>query len=243
MDTAIIIPARYDSSRFPGKPLVDILGKSMIERVWGQCIKVLSPKNIFIATDSNKIFDHCISKGMQPIMTSNKCLTGTDRVYEASEKIDAKTIINVQGDEPLISPNDLNLVINESRNNPSKIINAMCAITDESEFRNLSIPKVIFDQDMKLLYMSRAPIPNNKDNSFEKAWKQVCIYAFPKNYLKIFANYGKRSVIESIEDLEILRFLELGYEVKMIEVSKSSIAVDFEDDVLKVEKAIRERNL
>lgn len=243
MDTAIIIPARYDSSRFPGKPLVDILGKSMIERVWGQCIKVLSPKNIFIATDSNKIFDHCISKGMQPIMTSNKCLTGTDRVYEASEKIDAKTIINVQGDEPLISPNDLNLVINESRNNPSKIINAMCAITDESEFRNLSIPKVIFDQDMKLLYMSRAPIPNNKYNSFEKAWKQVCIYAFPKNYLKIFANYGKRSVIESIEDLEILRFLELGYEVKMIEVSKSSIAVDFEDDVLKVEKAIRERNL
>ena len=243
METAIIIPARYDSSRFPGKPLVDILGKSMIERVWGQCVKVLPPKNVFIATDSNKIFDHCTSKGLQSIMTSNSCLTGTDRVYEASEKIKAKTIINVQGDEPLISPNDLKLVINESKNNPSKIINAMCPITDETEFRNLSVPKVICNQENKLLYISRAPIPINKNNFFNKAWKQVCIYAFPNNYLKIFANYGKKTYIESIEDLEILRFLELGYEVKMIEVSKSSIAVDCKDDVLRVEKVIRERNL
>ena len=242
MDIAIVIPARFDSSRFPGKPLVEILGTSMIERVWKQCIKVLPIKNVFVATDSEKIANHCKMKGIQFIMTSSSCLTGTDRVYEASKKIKAKIIVNVQGDEPLILPEDIQLIIKEAKKNPKLIINAMCPIIDESEFRKISVPKVVCRKDGMLFYISRAPIPLDKNNGHEKSWKQVCIYAFPIKALENFAKNGNKTPIESIEDIEIIRFLELGFQVKMIRVSQSSIAVDYPDDILRVEKAILEKS-
>jgi len=239
MDTAIIIPARYKSSRFPGKPLVDILGKSMIHRVWEQCCKVLPLENIFVATDSNEIANHCLDLNIQILMTSSNCHTGTDRVYEASNQIQADTIINVQGDEPLINPDDINQVIIESKKYPNQIINAMCPIINESDYRSVNIPKVVVSKDLKLLYMSRAPIPMDKKKSFSAAWKQVCIYAYPHASLKRFASEQNKTPLEFLEDIEILRFLELGYEVKMIEVSSSSIAIDIPDDVKRVEKVIK----
>ena len=239
MDTAIIIPARFDSSRFPGKPLIDILGKSMIHRVWQQCREVLPAANIFVATDSEKIAEHCSKNNIQTLLTSVNCLTGTDRVYEASKKIQANTIINVQGDEPLINPEDIKKVIEEAKKYPSQIINAMCPILEEKDFRNVNIPKVVFRKDFQLLYMSRAPIPIDKINSFSKAWKQVCIYAFPKIALQDFAREATKTPLEFLEDIEILRFLELGYDIKMIEVSTSSIAIDVPYDVERVEKVIR----
>mgnify|MGYP000159086026 FL=1 len=239
MDTAIIIPARYKSSRFPGKPLIDILGKSMIHRVWEQCREVLPSANIFVATDSEKIADHCKNNNIQVLLTSSDCLTGTDRVYEASKQIQAETIINVQGDEPLINPEDIKKVIEEAKKYPSQIINAMCPILEEKDFRSINIPKVVFRKDFQLLYMSRAPIPIDKINSFSKAWKQVCIYAFPKIALQDFARESFKTPLEFLEDIEILRFLELGYDIKMIEVSTSSIAVDVPDDIARVERAIR----
>ena len=239
MDTAIIIPARFDSSRFPGKPLIDILGKSMIHRVWQQCREVLPAANIFVATDSEKIAEHCSKNNIQTLLTSVNCLTGTDRVYEASKKIQANTIINVQGDEPLINPEDIKKVIEEAKKYPSQIINAMCPILEEKDFRNVNIPKVVFRKDFQLLYMSRASIPIDKNNSFSKAWKQVCIYAFPKASLQDFARESSKTPLEFVEDIEILRFLELGYDIKMIEVSTSSIAIDVPYDVERVEKVIR----
>ena len=239
MDTAIIIPARYQSTRFPGKPLINILGKSMIRRVWEQCEKAIPSKNIFVATDSEKIKNHCLENNIQVLLTSSDCLTGTDRVYEASKQIQAETIINVQGDEPLINPADIKKVIEESKRYPNKIINAMCPILEEKDFRSINIPKVVVRKDFQLLYMSRAPIPIDKINSFSKAWKQVCIYAFPKNALKSFSLEGSKTPLEFLEDIEILRFLELGYDIKMIEVSTSSIAVDVPKDVKRVVEAIR----
>jgi 3-deoxy-manno-octulosonate cytidylyltransferase (CMP-KDO synthetase) len=239
IDTAIIIPARYQSSRFPGKPLIDILGRSMIHRVWEQCKEVLPSTNIFVATDSEKIADHCSKNNIQALLTSSECLTGTDRVYEASKQIQAETIINVQGDEPLIDPEDIKKVIEEAKKYPSQIINAMCPILEEKDFRSINIPKVVFRKDFQLLYMSRAPIPIDKINSFSKAWKQVCIYAFPKIALQDFARESFKTPLEFLEDIEILRFLELGYDIKMIEVSTSSIAVDVPDDIARVERAIR----
>jgi 3-deoxy-manno-octulosonate cytidylyltransferase (CMP-KDO synthetase) len=239
MDTAIIIPARYKSSRFPGKPLVDILGKTMIHRVWEQCGKVLPSQNIFVATDSQKIAKHCLKNNIQILMTSPKCLTGTDRVYEASKQIQADTIINVQGDEPLIDPEDINRVILESKKYPKQIINAMCPISDETDYRSINIPKVVVRKDLQLLYMSRSPIPMDKKNSFSDAWKQVCIYAFPQASLQRFATEESKTPLEFLEDIEILRFLELGYDVKMVEVSSSSIAIDIPDDVKRVERVIK----
>ena len=243
MKSAIIIPARYQSSRFPGKPLVNILGVSMIHRVWQQCSKAIKPEHIFVATDSEKIAEHCRDHGIQIIMTSNRCLTGTDRIYEASNHINAKTIINVQGDEPLVDPKDIQTIVAAVDKYPNQIINAMCPVQSEEDYRSTTIPKVVFRPDGRLLYMSRASIPTDKNLNYSKAWRQVCIYAFPSKALKSFGNTDFKTPLESLEDIEILRFLELGYEVKMIEVSLSSIAVDIPDDVKKVEKAIHERSV
>jgi len=243
LKTAIIIPSRYQSSRFPGKPLVDILGKSMIHRVWEQCIQVLPKECVFVATDSKDIAEHCKKYGIQIIMTSSDCLTGTDRVYEASKQINVRTVINVQGDEPLIKPEDIRAVIAQSEEYPNQIINAMCPILSDDDFRSTTVPKVVFRPDGSLLYMSRSAIPSDKTNSFKKAWKQVCIYAFPQIALEAFSSETSKTPLENIEDIEILRFLELGYDVNMIEVSLSSIAVDVPEDVKKVESAILERSV
>jgi 3-deoxy-manno-octulosonate cytidylyltransferase (CMP-KDO synthetase) len=242
MNKVIIIPARYQSSRFPGKPLVDILGISMICRVWNKCVEILPAKYIFVATDSKEIAEHCKSNKIQVLMTSSNCLTGTDRVYEASKQFDSNTmIINVQGDEPLIDSEDIRTVIDAAENNPNMVINAMCPIVIERDYRSVNIPKVVFRPDGRLLYMSRSPMPIGKNNNFSKAWRQVCIYAFPSHILERYSNKGKKTPLEEIEDIEILRFIELGYDVHMIKVSSSSIAVDIPEDVERVKDVIRGR--
>ena len=231
----IIIPARYQSSRFPGKPLIPILGKPMIVRVWERCIKVLPPDNVYVATDDDRIFNCCKDRGINVLMTSENCLTGTDRVFEASKMVEADIIINVQGDEPLICEQDIQTVIDMAKEHPKSVINAMCQIKDERDFRSSTVPKVVARPDGRLLYMSRAAIPTDKVFGFHQAKKQVCIYAFPLKALSDFANVGSKTPLEAIEDIEILRFLELGFEVMMVEVSVSSVAVDIPDDLKRVE--------
>ena len=237
-DFIVVIPARFKSSRFPGKPLAMIAGKSMIHRVWERCCLAVDRHLVYVATDDDRIAEHCTQLGIQYLMTSEDCLTGTDRVYEASKLIDAKFYVNVQGDEPLLEPKDILDVISEAHKRPNEIINAMCAIDDENDFRSSSVPKVVVRPDGRLLYMSRAPIPTTKKFEFKKASKQVCIYAFPRDALKGFASVGRKTALESVEDIEILRFLELGLDVRMIEVSSASIAVDFPEDAARVEKVI-----
>jgi len=239
MNPKIVIPARYQSTRFPGKPLVDIAGKSLIQRVWDRCCQVLSYSDVYIATDDEKIRNHCNEHKMQVIMTPNTCLTGTDRIYEASKNLDADFIVNVQGDEPLISPNDIIKVIDAHNRQREYVHCGMCPIRSEEDFRNPSVPKVVTKDNGKLMYISRAPIPTDKNLSFGQAMKQVCIYAFEKAALDDFGESNCKARLESIEDIEILRFFELGYDIEMIEVSESSIAVDFPEDVTRVIEAIK----
>jgi 3-deoxy-manno-octulosonate cytidylyltransferase (CMP-KDO synthetase) len=172
-------------------------------------------------------------------MTSEQCKTGTDRVYEACSQIsNLDFVINVQGDEPIINPLDIQTIIEAYQSNPNNIINGMAKIESEAEYNSLTIPKVVFRQDGRLLYMSRAAIPSNKSNQFNKAWKQICIYAFPINALKEFSLYPNKTLFEQEEDIEILRFLELGYDVIMKEVEGKSVAVDTKDDVLRVSQLL-----
>lgn len=237
-DFIVVIPARIQSTRLPNKPLVKILGKTLIERTYNQCIKAVDPALVYVATDSEKIKEHCETKGIQVLMTSDKALTGTDRVYEASEKIAAKYYINVQGDEPVINPEDITSIIENIDFEGNSILNGYTEIDDEESYLSTSTPKVVFRPDGKLLYMSRAPIPGNKKGSFSKAWRQVCIYAFPAKSLKAF-NEVSKTTLENIEDIEILRFLELNYDVDMIQLSNQSIPVDLPEDIEKVEEYIR----
>jgi 3-deoxy-manno-octulosonate cytidylyltransferase (CMP-KDO synthetase) len=233
----IIIPARFESTRFPGKPLVEINGIPMIKRVWLKCIQALDEKDVYVATDSKIIYDFCKENAINVVLTP-ECLTGSDRVYQASLKIDADIYINVQGDEPLISPYDIESVISVSKELPNSVINAMSPITEFIDFNSSAIPKVVVNMESDLLYMSRASIPLTKKKTMVKAYKQVCIYAFPKKTLEMFANQSSKTPLESIEDIEILRFLELNVPVKMIEVSSSSIAVDYPEDVKRVENVL-----
>ena len=240
MKTLVIIPARYKSSRFPGKPLVDILGKTLIQRVWEQCIKAFRSTDVYVATDDERIKNHCKENNIQYIMTSLDHQTGTDRVCEAYKKIGKKysTILNVQGDEPLIKPQDILEVANAPNRTPITVCCGYCKIKFEEEFRNPNIIKLAMTNDKRLLYASRVGIPTNKNLEFQWGYKQVCIYAFSPLALSEFSKFD-RTLLESVEDIELLRFLDHRYNIQMVEVSRSSIPVDIPEDVEKVKEALR----
>ena len=134
MHFIVVIPARYNSTRLPGKPLIKIKGVSMIKRTYLQCLKVVSREKIFIATDNMKIFNFCKKENMKVLMTSKRCLTGTDRIAEVAKKIKAKFYINVQGDEPICNPIDLKKLITTAKKYPNEIINGYTEIKDKKLF-------------------------------------------------------------------------------------------------------------
>ena len=243
MKYIIVIPARFKSKRLPGKPLANIGGLPMIVRTYNQCKKVVSENKIIVATDSLKIKNVCNEYNIKSIITSNKCLTGTDRVAEVAKKIKCNFYINVQGDEPFFNPNDLKILIKEAEKKPNEVINGYTEIKNKKLFFSSSIPKVVFDKKGYLLYMSRGPIPSNKALEFKKAWRQVCAYSFPRKALLDFTKTKNKTPIEFLEDIEILRFLENGYKVKMIKMSNKSLAVDNNEDLEKAKIYLKYKKL
>lgn len=236
-----IIPARYRSSRYPGKPLVKLLGKPMVIWVAELTARSLGPLNVFVATEDKSIADVVKRYGFQAILTSEQALTGTDRIWEASKQMDADIYINVQGDEPLVSPEDIQKIITTKKKFPDEVVSGMCQIHPDEDPANLNIPKVVTTENNRMVYMSRSPIPGSKVKNIpsKKYWKQVCIYAFNKRELNAFGEFGRKSFLESIEDIELLRFLELDIPVRMAETSGGSYAVDIPEDVAVVEAAIK----
>ena len=239
IDFLLVIPARYKSKRLPGKPLLDINGLPMIIRTFNQCCKAVPRSKILVATDDKRIQKVCEMNNINTIMTSNKCLTGTDRIAEVSMKIKKDFYINVQGDEPICNPMDIKKIIKYAKRFPNSVINGYTKIKERKQFYSSNIPKVVFNNKENLLYMSRSPIPSNKKKKFVKAWRQVCIYSFPYKSLKIYTSVKKKTTLESIEDLESNRFLELGYQVKMLKMSNISVAVDTKEDLVKVRKLVK----
>ena len=211
----------------------------MVLRVADICRKVKNVK-VFIATDSKKIAKVVKNKGYNHIFTSTSCLTGTDRVAEASKKVKSKIYINVQGDEPTIKPQDIEKVIVAKKKFPNHVICGYDKIHDFEKPKSLNIPKVVVNSKGELIYISRALVPGaKKTNQKIQYHKQVCIYAFNKNQLKKFYSTKKKSETESIEDIEILRFFDLNEKIKMIKLNSNSIAVDEISDVKKVEKLLK----
>ena len=241
METAIIIPARYSSKRFLGKPLKKILGKEMLIRVVEKCLRAISKNNIFVATDNKSIFNLVKNNKYNALITPRTCKTGTDRVYIASKKISAKIFINVQGDEPLVKASDIKKIINAKKKFKNHVICGYAPILSSENPKNKNIPKVLLNNKEELMYISRLPIPASKkpNKLLENFKKQVCIYAFNKKELKMFYDFGKKSKVEKSEDIEIIRFLELNVPIKMIRLSKGSIAVDVISDIKKVEKILK----
>ena len=242
MKSVVIIPARYQSTRFPGKPLTSLVGKPMVLWVAEIGARAVGRENVYVATEDDRIFDVVEHAGFQAIMTGDDALTGTDRVAEAAESIDADIYLNVQGDEPLLDPADIRKIRDKKADCMDAVINGCCRLSDSEDPHNINIPKVITNEAGLMVYMSRQAIPGFKDvkNAPRNYNKQVCIYAFTRNELRDFKNFGRKSRLEKCEDIEILRFLELGKKILMVETSGGSLAVDVPEDVAPVEAALRQ---
>jgi 3-deoxy-manno-octulosonate cytidylyltransferase (CMP-KDO synthetase) len=244
MNIIAIIPARYESSRFQGKPLQDICGKLMIERVYLQAKKVVEFDQVYAATDDDRIYTACTERSIPCIMTSKKHKTGTDRVGEVAEKIPADIYVNIQGDEPLIEPETIRAAIVPFINNPHgsiQVTNLMARIHNPVDLINPTVPKVIASKDGRGIYLTRSAAPFPKGNINVNYYKQVCVYGFRPEALQFYCR-SPRGQIESIEDIEILRFIESGYHVHYIEVDSDTIAVDTPNDLERVIEYIRTCN-
>jgi len=237
----VIIPARYASSRFPGKPLIPLLGKPMILWVAELSARAVGKENVYVATDDVRIADSVRQAGFNPLMTNSNALTGTDRLTEASRSLDYDIFINVQGDEPMVNPVDIISCIKTKSRFPDKIINGYCWIGNDEDPKNVNLPKVITNEKDHLVYISRARLPASKDkkNKPERYKKQVCIYGFSREDLEAYSSFGRKSELEHAEDIEILRFLELDRQVIMYECHAGSLAVDVPADVYRVELALQ----
>lgn len=241
MRTVGVIPSRYESTRFPGKPLAMICGKPMIYWVYKQAMKVDMLDSVYVATDSEKIRQVCEQYNMKVIMTSSQHQTGTDRLGEVAKHIEADFYVNIQGDEPLIEPETIEAVVKYYRANPDvKIINTRTLLRDDDDVNCPTIVKVVAADNGDGMYLSRAPIPYPKKGQSVQYYKHLGLYGLTADALKFFSETNRTSV-EKIEDIEMLRFMENGYTIKFVTVNSSTIGVDTPSDIDKVEKEMRER--
>ena len=204
--------------------------------------KAVGQEFVYVATEDTRIFDLVESAGFKAVMTSVRALTGTDRLAEASEKIDADIYINVQGDEPTLNPIDIQKISDKTVENMELGINAYCWISKHEKPESGNIPKVITNENNKLIYISRKALPGFKNikNAPTGYKKQVCIYGFTKEELLAFKNFGRQSTLEYSEDIEILRFFELDKSILMVETQGGSLAIDVPEDIAPVETALKQ---
>lgn len=241
MRSVVMIPARYGSSRYPGKPLVPLLAKPMILWVAELSARAVGKENVYVATEDKRIADVVEKAGFLAVMTTDDALTGTDRLAQAAEQVASDLYINVQGDEPLADPDDILKVRDAKLTHMDNVINGYSWVGDNEDPHSVNIPKVVTNERNELVYMSRLALPGFKDVKCAPTHykKQVCIYAFTREELAAFRDFGRKSELEHSEDIEILRFLELGKKILMVETRPGSLAVDVPEDVEKVEAALR----
>lgn len=233
-----VIPARYKSTRFPGKPLVEICGKPMIWWVYQQALKVNDIEEVYLATDDVRIEEICKQYGMNVIMTSSEHKTGSDRVAEVALNVAGDLFVNIQGDEPVIEPLMIQEVIDIFQDEQVYFGTLKKEITDRKLIEAYSTVKVVTDCNGDALYFSRSVIPSNiKDGKMSRVFRHVGIYAYRKEFL---LNYTKipQSELELGEAIEPLRAMENGYKVRVRETEFDSIGVDLPEHVKLVEDKI-----
>lgn len=239
-----VIPARYKSSRFPGKPLVPICGKPMIYWVYQQAMKVEEFDEVYVATDDERIRTACEQYHMNVIMTSGKHQTGSDRVAEVAEKTEGDLYVNVQGDEPVIHPEMIRQVISIFFEDESVYFGSLKKeITDPDEIRAASTVKVVTDDQGDALYFSRSVIPSNlKDGKQARVFRHVGIYAYKRDFLLKFSGM-EQTELELGEGIEPLRAMQKGYRMRLKETTYSSIGVDLPEHVALVEEILRQQKM
>ncbi|UCG34999.1 MAG: 3-deoxy-manno-octulosonate cytidylyltransferase [Candidatus Omnitrophota bacterium] len=237
-----VIPARYASTRLPYKLTKNILGKPLLQWTWQSACSAHSLDKILIACDDSSLKEMAEGFGAEAVLTSSDHTSGTDRVAEAVSEIDARVVINIQADEPLIHPSVINTLAEEMLADSKLMMGtARKKIVEEDEINNPNVVKVVTDKDGYALYFSRFPIPYHREEVAQKQYdKHLGIYAYTKDFLYEFKNLPP-SYLERAEKLEQLRALEAGYKIKVIESQFDSWGVDTEEDLKHVEKILSER--
>lgn len=237
MKTIIVIPARYASTRFPGKPLTHIRGMTMIQRVYEQAVKSGAAKKVLVATDDERIFSHVKDFLGEVVMTSAMHKSGTDRCFEALEKIDENfdIVINLQGDEPFIQTEQLHKLISCFSDHNCRIATLVKKIEKKEDVENPNVVKVVKDVNNYALYFSRSTIPFTRENeNLPTYFKHLGLYAYRAETLKDITSLPPSS-LEFAESLEQLRWLESGYKIKVAETELESIAIDTPADLKRAE--------
>ncbi len=241
-----VIPARYAATRLPGKPLVNIAGKSMIQRVWERVSRAKRIAKVVVATDDERIRAAVKAFGGEAIMTRPNHLSGTSRIAEVAVSNHADIFINVQGDEPLIAPEAVDALADCIAGEDSIALATLAvALKNPADIMDPNICKVVLDFDGNALYFSRAPIPWVRDTAGKvhaRHWKHLGLYAYRRDALLEYETLPPGE-LERLEQLEQLRWLENGYKIRVAETTHDSVSVDVPEDVARVEKLIREQSL
>ena len=238
-----IIPARYASTRFPGKPLVDIAGKSMVQRVFEQAKKCYSLAEVIVATDDNRIYDHVSSFGGKAVMTDSNHQSGTDRCAEvAALHPEYEVIVNIQGDEPYIDPEQITKLVACFTVANTQIATLIKRVLTAEELFNINSPKVLINKLQEAIYFSRSPLPHIRGEA-QANWlqhftyfKHIGIYGYRADVLQQITRLPI-SGLEKAESLEQLRWIENGYRIKVAETELETFAIDTPEDLKKLNQA------
>jgi len=241
MKIIAVIPARFNSKRFRGKPLIKLVGKTMIERVYNQAYNTKLFEKIIVATDDNRIVNEVKRFGGKVVLTSPDHKSGTDRIWEVVKDMDVDGIVNVQGDEPLIPEELIKELYNSLSKDNTDVVTAAFENTSSKDFKSADIVKVVIDKSNNALYFSRSMIPYSNLSNFTSFLNHIGIYGYKKNVLKDFIE-SNSSFLEEKENLEQLRFIENGVKIKVLRTGYSSVGVDVPADISIVEKLIKEKN-
>jgi 3-deoxy-manno-octulosonate cytidylyltransferase (CMP-KDO synthetase) len=245
LGAAIAIPARMGSSRFPGKPLAFLGGKAVLQHVYENCMKCELAEKVVILTDSIEILEFADKIGAPAISTSPNCQSGTERIIEAFEEINADFVVNVQGDEPFISPKLVDSIIEVGKNSNVELVTAISKITDEQALINPNIVKVLRDNEGAGIYFSRTPLPYIRGEANPAEWLKRCdywrhigIYGYSAKSLARYASLPV-SKMEKCEMLEQLRFIASGYKFELVETDYTSIGIDTPEDLAEAEEFLK----
>ena len=244
MNAICVIPARYSSTRLPGKPLKDICGKPMICRVYERASLAKAVAEVIVATDDERIFQAVEKNSGRAIMTRADHKTGTDRLAEVAEKFpDVEVIVNVQGDEPLIEPSLIDELVAEFVADKNlQMATVATELTDADEMNNPNNVKVVLDKNNDALYFSRSLIPYPRNAGKSKIFKHIGIYAYRRNFLLAYAKM-EPTPLEQAESLEQLRALENGFKIRVIKSSCRFVGVDTAEDLALVNEIYRREEI
>lgn len=243
MNAVVIIPARMGATRFPGKPLIDLCGKPMIQWVYERASKAVGVSRVMVATCDQEIMDAVTGFGGEAVMTSPAHRSGTDRLAEAAANLDADVIVNVQGDEPLIDPISIERALEPCALDSGVLMTSLMAPIDRESAKDPNLVKVVVTTDNYALYFSRSPIPyERKPLEGRSIYGHVGLYAYTKDFLLKFASL-QPTPLEKAESLEQLRVLEHGYRIKMVEVPDRPLGVDTWADLETVRYIIKRGEL